>query len=412
MASQMMSLATLAVMACMLIGTSHAAVAPQYRFADADSAAKWGSEVQALQKAYENTADPEAQKAAKANVDAIAADFQKHYEARWGTDASAKLAAFTANLWKIGDINVGAPKTGWWAALTEYSDRTFEQFTSEKLMKVGTPPTLGKYFDIIFKISETVDWDAKNKVTAIKNQKSCGSCWAFAASAALESRYLIKKGLLASSATNIDLAEQQLVDCVKSPRTSTTGAAYNSGGCSGGWSQEAMDYVRKYNVTFEPNYPYTATNGVCKQKALTATGAVAPALKQDVPDPGYYVVPPANLTAWKNAIQYTPAVFYFRVESPFQFYSGGVFSTSCASTNINHAMLIYGYYTSILPGTTPYWMVKNSWGTGWGVGGKAKILLQNSGNGLCTGQKYAYIPNDNSIIVSGASLAGRRMLSD
>ena len=124
----------------------------------------------------------------------------------------------------------------------------------------------------------------------------------------------------------MNLAEQQLVDCVKSPRTSTTGAAYASGGCGGGWSQEAMDYARKYNVTFEPNYAYTASNGVCKQKASTPTGGVATALKQDVPDPGYYVVPPANLTAWKNAIQYTPAVFYFRVESPFQFYSGKYFS--------------------------------------------------------------------------------------
>ena len=68
-------------------------------------------------------------------------------QTKWGTDASTKLKSFTNNLWQIGDINVNAPKAGWWAALTEYSDRTFEQFTAEKLMKVDTPPTTGKYFD-------------------------------------------------------------------------------------------------------------------------------------------------------------------------------------------------------------------------------------------------------------------------
>lgn len=47
-------------------------------------------------------------------------------------------------------------------------------------------------------------------------------------------------------------------------------------------------------------------------------------------------------------------------------------------------------------------MVKNSWGTGWGVGGKAKILMQTSpiiNTGLCSAHKYAYLPNDNIYMV-------------
>ncbi len=157
----------------------------------------------------------------------------------------------------------------------------------------------------------------------------CGSCWAFAAAAALESRYLIKKGLNAAT-NNINLSEQQLVDCVRSPRTNTAGAAYNSGGCGGGWSTEAMDYVRKYNVTMETSYtPYTATNGVCKQQVLTLTGNLASSLKQNNPDPGYYAVKSSNVTALKQAIKYTPLAFYMRVEGGFQLYSGGVYSTPC-----------------------------------------------------------------------------------
>lgn len=410
MASRMMSLATFAVVAFMMIQTSYA-VDAKFEFRTAADATVWGLELQKLKQDYTSTSDPKAQAAAKANVEAMSKQFRAKYEIRWSDqEAAGRLAAFTDNLWKIADINVQSTKAGWWGALTKFSDRTFEQFTAEKLMKVGTPSLVGTIFKFVFRLFDTVDWDAKNKVTPVKDQKSCGSCWAYAAAASLESRYLIKKGLLASSATNINLAEQQLVDCVRSPRTSTTGALYNSGGCSGGWSQEAFDYARKYNVTFEPSYPYTATNGVCKQRPLTATGAVAQSLKQDVPNPGYFTVTPNNVTALKAAVAYTPTVFYFRVENPFQFYSGGVFSTPCASTNINHAMLIYGYWSSILPGSTNYWMIKNSWGTGWGIGGKAKILMQSSGSGLCTAQKYAYLPNDNSFLVPSPLIVGRKML--
>ena len=221
-----------------------------------------------------------------------------------------------------------------------------------------------------------------------------------AANAALESRYLIKKGLT-SPAYTINLSEQQLLDCVSSPRTSTAGTAYSSGGCGGGWSQEAFDYVRKYNVTFTANYPYNAVNGVCKQRATTSSGLTATALKQLTPDPGYYQVTSANVTAMKIAVGYTPIVFYMRVEGAFHLYSGGVFSTACSGANINHAMLIYGYNIPALVTQTPYWKVKNSWGsTGWGESGKIKIKMDTSAsninNGICSMHVYSYYPNDNS----------------
>lgn len=55
-------------------------------------------------------------------------------------------------------------------------------------------------------------------------------------------------------------------------------------------------------------------------------------------------------------------------------YTGGIFSQDFAScgANINHAVLVVGYGTD--PGTnTPYWIVKNSWGAGWGEGGYIRI---------------------------------------
>jgi C1A family cysteine protease len=153
----------------------------------------------------------------------------------------------------------------------------------------------------------------------------------------------------------------------------------------------------------EASYPYTASNGICRQRVLTSTGGLAKSLKQSIPNPGYYQVKANNVTALKQAVRYTPLAFYMRVEGAFHLYSGGIFNTPCTGANINHAMLIYGWYSPILVGSQPYWLVKNSWGTGWGEGGKIKIKMDmsSSGNnaGLCSMHKYAYYPNDLSFYV-------------
>lgn len=53
----------------------------------------------------------------------------------------------------------------------------------------------------------SVDWVAAGKVSAIKNQGNCGSCWAFSVISSIETTIAIQKGTL------YNLSEQQLVDC-------------------------------------------------------------------------------------------------------------------------------------------------------------------------------------------------------
>ena len=104
------------------------------------------------------------------------------------------------------------------------------------------------------------DWRTYNKVTSVKDQGSkrqkkvlkrkvleCGSCWAFAATAVIESAISIKNGAL------LDLSEQHLISC-----------ASQRNGCQGGWPQDAFVYARVNGIASEEDYPYMATNGTCK----------------------------------------------------------------------------------------------------------------------------------------------------
>jgi hypothetical protein len=172
----------------------------------------------------------------------------------------------------------------------------------------------------------------------VKDQKNCGSCWAFASVAAHESGYDCQGGSL------YDLSEQHLLDC--------NGSGYS---CSGGW------FYFYSRLPKETCYPYVAYKKSCTSGSCSKYAPISGAYYAS----GY---PYPSVSTIKNRIQnYGCVAAAVYVNSSFQYYGGGCF-TGCSNRSVNHAIMLCGWDDNRC-GSTDCWRLKNSWGKSWGESG-------------------------------------------
>lgn len=143
----------------------------------------------------------------------------------------------------------------WKMGINQFSDLTKEEFVNTYLGEKGSVNKKFKEEPINAGFAGEVDWRTKGIITPIKNQGKCGSCWAFAATAAHET-YQIQ---FRNHNKDIVLSEQQLVDC-------STAQPYGNTGCNGGYGVRALEYIKDFGQTINSSYPYMAVNQDCKQK--------------------------------------------------------------------------------------------------------------------------------------------------
>lgn len=219
-----------------------------------------------------------------------------------------------------------------------------------------------KSFDVPLTLPSKFDWRNHNGnyVTPVKNQggtrwqqrwkPSCGSCWAFATTAALESKALITFNW---PDFNLNLSEQIVISC--------SGA----GACDGGWAYKASDFLKNTGTSLEGCYPYTASNGNCHSACANWWNSTFKF------ESWSYVVNGGNasVTAVKNAIYTTgPVVARMRVYEDFQHYHSGVYSYLLGNYISDHSVLVVGW-----DDLNNAFICKNSWGTDWGESGFFRI---------------------------------------
>jgi hypothetical protein len=202
-------------------------------------------------------------------------------------------------------------------------------------------------------LPSSFDWRTQNGVTPIKNQQSCGDCWAFGTVAPLESQILLQCGI------TVDLSEQFLTSC-----------NLDNWSCSGGfWAHDYhMNKLARNQTTpgavLESSFPYTATNGTC---------GVAYNHPYRITNWAYIAGQPIpSVQAIKQAIySYGPVSAAVYVGPKFQGYSSGVFNAN-ETGQVNHAIALVGWNDDLGP-DNGYWILRNSWGAGWGESGYMRI---------------------------------------
>jgi len=216
-----------------------------------------------------------------------------------------------------------------------------------------------------------VDWVKKGYVTPIKNQQQCGSCWAFSATGSMEGAHFKATGKLVS------LSEQNLVDCSD---------AEGNMGCDGGLMDQAFNYtVINKGIDTEASYPYKAVDQQCMFNASNVGATISkwtdiPSGSE--PDLMKAIATVGPISVAIDASQYT-----------FQLYSSGIYyDPNCSSQFLDHGVLAVGYGSKKTGVNKDYYLVKNSWGTDWGMKGYIEMSRNRNNNcGIATQSSYPVV---------------------
>ena len=190
----------------------------------------------------------------------------------------------------------------------KFSDWSVEEWEGLQTYKQDSAKVIPYTNEITPNVTATpIDWREHNAVNPVKDQGSCGSCWAFSTITTLESAHAIKSGTLLS------FAEQQLVDCDIND---------SNKGCDGGDVDVAYKYFYEHNTILEASYLYTAVDGTCQYDSLANTG---------INVVGYTGVQRNSPDAMKSSLGQQPIkVGVHASDTSFRSYTSGIYNnTAC-----------------------------------------------------------------------------------
>lgn len=281
-------------------------------------------------------------------------DFMKKYDKHYNSlqEYMARFNVFKKNVQNLKS------NSNYVNGITQFSDMTPNEFRKTYLnldISVLNTIKFEKAEPIrLFGAPESYNWVDEGVVGAVKNQGSCGSCWAFSTVGNLEGLYAIQ------NKEKLIFSEQELVDC----------DTYDSG-CNGGLMENTFQWIKKNGgLVLSENYPYKGKKGTCADKELEKVVKVS----------GYQKLNSEDEEDIKNFLIKTGPLAIALNANPLQFYESGILdldSSECDPQGLNHAVVLVGYGVE---NGVDYWIVRNSWGAGWGEDGYFRIAR---GKGTC-----------------------------
>lgn len=290
------------------------------------------------------------------------------------SELSARKATFDAEVKRIQAHN--SKNLSWKENVSKFTVLTSAEKKAFFGRSKGVARTQGKFLkngkdvpDFVLKpvdqLPRHVDWREHGIVSPVKDQGRCGSCWAFAATAVIESHVAKASGKM------YDLSPENIAMCSPNPKN-----CGGSGGCNGATAEIAFDYVAKAGGIYqEYQYPYSSYYGANYECAIPAGDDPVAKIT------GYVQLPINNYTALMNAVATVGPIAVSVDASTWGGYSSGIFNgCNQAQPDINHAVVLVGYGTE---NGQDYWIVRNSWSPSWGEKGFIRVLRTSSEDTNC-----------------------------
>jgi C1A family cysteine protease len=269
-------------------------------------------------------------------------------------------------------------------ALNKYADtppHVFKQRFGFRMSAARFPKTVSPVLATSIRMQSPIpseaDWRLMASVTDVKDQGACGSCWAFAATAALEGFYTRTTG------NTVSFSTQPFVECA------------SADGCNGGDSADVFRYVlaqgkgkvcnfaaEKYTGTSARSSSYDDldgdASGGCNYDACTV----------DVNIKAVHIIPindrdtlEQREDAYMRAlVEHGPISVAVAAQTMWSAYNNGVLMPAQAygAQDLNHAVLLVGYGVDRATGKG-YWTLKNSWASSWGESGYFRLPRGSTG---------------------------------
>jgi len=253
-------------------------------------------------------------------------------------------------------------------------------------------------------LAKDFSWQQLQTFQQVRDQSSCGSCWAVSTSTMLQAHSEIHQ-----KSKKRTFSEQELVACVPNPHQ-----CGGTGGCSGATVELALKYVAKHGLATEEERPYEAHDAACRadnkgQNSMLSTregqGQDGDDANDDMSSPGVHSVDPHSpgaalgMKAWErlpqndydaliNALVQHGPVAVSAAAGGWAKYHKGIFTST--SKTVDHAVVLLGYgevpadeATDLAHHGVKYWLIQNSWTSQWGESGRIRLRRSDGDSNNC-----------------------------